>query len=334
MFRAPVLPGDDLVFHATRKDLSMDAIRKALVLVLGTLAAQAAIAAQGVSVSTDGSLAPCADSNNTGALLSVTCSSPPLTATATGLADYRHLGAYSSALVATEFVGGVPNNPVVLRSSVIAGSGDVLTVSSAGRTGTALLNFTMNLFRTSSLDVDAVGGTDGVYAISSNAYGSTYARADLTVGGQRIVHVQEDSESVQAYYDQPVVRGYTSLGTINGTPVANALGSFQYSVPISLGDSFTLTMALYAQVSADSAGDAAAGAAIDAMNSFDWGGIQSVTVDGQPIEFAVVSMSGTDWTEAYTSAVPEAPTLALVLIGLVSMGLRRAGKGSPTIPVK
>ena len=75
---------------------------------------------------------------------------------------------------------------------------------------------------------------------------------------------------------------------------------------------------------------------LSSMNSFDWGGIQSVTVDGQLVEFSVASQSRTDWTQD--------PGLRLGSSGSAHAGacldrfggncVRRAVKVGHTNPVK
>jgi len=187
------------------------------------------------------------------------------------------------------------------------------------------MNYSINLSRSSSFDVDAVSGTDGVHRIDSAANGMTYFRADVGIGGQSVVHTQTDAETVVAYYEQPTERTFASSGMIMGAPVASALGTYRYAIDIYLGQEFSLGMTLSVQAHSSASGEAGAAATISSMNSFDWGGIQSVTIDGQPVEFSVISASGTDWTQPYTSPIPEAPTLALLLTGL-GVVLRRSVK--------
>lgn len=61
-------------------------------------------------------------------------------------------------------------------------------------------------------------------------------------------------------------------------------------------------------------------------STFAWNGIQSLTdLNGNPLDWSVSSSSGFDYRNAYVSAVPELPSVTLLLGGLAWVGWRRRG---------
>jgi hypothetical protein len=120
-----------------------------------------------------------------------------------------------------------------------------------------------------------------------------------------------------------------SESTLNGVN-ADLFGMRYFSVPIQFGTSIPLTMratglasALVSYIFLDTF--ASAKASYDLGNSVYWGGIQSITVDGFDVPWAVTSTSGTDYSKSLepsvVSAVAEPATNALVLLGLVAVVL-------------
>jgi hypothetical protein len=194
---------------------------------------------------------------------------------------------------------------------------DRLTVSSAGRSGAATLSFAFSLSRDVILDVYAEEIT--THNATSQGHAGTGFTATLGIAEQQVVHFQADYEFVRRRAGSAQEGLVGAEAKINGDPVSTALGTFHYNVPIVLGQEFALHMGLKASASSNGSGIAGGTATLSSMNSFDWLGVQGVFVDGQPVDFLVSSVSGTDWA----SPVPEVPMLALLLGGL-GVVLRRA----------
>jgi hypothetical protein len=294
-------------------------------LAFGLMAAQPALAAREVSISTGGFPAlGCSESNATGALISTSCSNGGAAASASGFANYRNVGVSASTFAEQVFDPFSPRTTAA-NASASARMYDYLTVSSQGQSGPAMLSFSIVISRDLEFFLRATEITTHT-ALSQGGAGADF-RAVLEIAGTRFFHLQQDFEEVRLATTQAPQRQSNSAAAINNVPVSTALGTFNYSVPIVLGREFFVEMALRADVSSSGFGTAGGDGTLNSLNSFDWGGIQGVTVDGQPVDFAVTSQSGTDWT----SPVPELPTMAL-LIGGLGVVLRRAARGSASRP--
>ncbi|MBS0448139.1 MAG: hypothetical protein JSR59_19580 [Proteobacteria bacterium] len=66
-------------------------------------------------------------------------------------------------------------------------------------------------------------------------------------------------------------------------------------------------------------------ASSDFSHTLLWNGIDSVTVNGQSIDYSITSASGMDWRNA-VSAVPEPGGVALWACGLLALGVTRAAR--------
>ncbi|EHR70704.1 hypothetical protein BurJ1DRAFT_1942 [Burkholderiales bacterium JOSHI_001] len=122
-----------------------------------------------------------------------------------------------------------------------------------------------------------------------------------------------------------ITRNAVLVNSSGRTPVTPGPGSLQLEFAFIFGVPFDLTATLtsyaYAYGSLTASGDAAA----DSSHTALWGGILSVQDDyGAAVPYSAVSSSGFD----YTTAVPEVDTAALLLIGLVGLGVvhRRPGQ--------
>jgi hypothetical protein len=69
----------------------------------------------------------------------------------------------------------------------------------------------------------------------------------------------------------------------------------------------------------DASASAGGSATIDMTHSFEWGGIQSVTQNGQAVSFTLSSASGTDYHNSFApSPVPE-PASGFLMVGLLGV---------------
>jgi hypothetical protein len=63
------------------------------------------------------------------------------------------------------------------------------------------------------------------------------------------------------------------------------------------------------------------------LNTLEWGGIQSVTIGGQPVDYTLSSTSGTNWAQSFVTDVPEPattlPVLSVLAAGCISRCRRR-----------
>ena len=104
-----------------------------------------------------------------------------------------------------------------------------------------------------------------------------------------------------------------TLGMTLGTPTLLQVDLQAVAAPIGSSSSFDLSQSVY------------------------WDGIQSVTVDGQPVAFSLISASGHDWTLSSVpgnGSAPEPASLALLALGLAGLGFARRQSIRANQPLK
>ncbi len=105
-------------------------------------------------------------------------------------------------------------------------------------------------------------------------------------------------------------------------------GTFTIEAPIQLGWQFDMRMEMEGYAAAGSKGlGANASATFDLGHSAYWGGITSITVNGEDIPFTLTSQSGHDWTQSsIPTAVPIPAAVWLFgsgLLGLIGVARRK-----------
>jgi MYXO-CTERM domain-containing protein len=99
-----------------------------------------------------------------------------------------------------------------------------------------------------------------------------------------------------------------------------------FTTDITLGTAFEL--GVFARAWAGTASyspgsDFISGGTVDFMNTVSWAGITAVTLNGNALAYTLASASGIDWTQPFTSPVPEPGTWALWASGLLGIGVLR-----------
>lgn len=152
--------------------------------------------------------------------------------------------------------------------------------------------------------------------------GSTSGDVRITVGGNG-AYARSTTFSGSAFEGSTsVVTPFEALG--EGAVEISAVGGryVQLRLPIVFGQATSLEMEL-------SVGSTALNgtATIDASNSAYWAGLTALDSALRPIEFAAVGVSGLDYAQSYTPAVPEPSQWLLFCMGgaaLVGMRWRPA----------
>jgi hypothetical protein len=137
----------------------------------------------------------------------------------------------------------------------------------------------------------------------------------------------------------------TSVGSLSGNFLADTGGTLQETnvnggvLPADIVLNFDadgwapVTFAIYAQLQSNGSAfayrecgtctlyDGTYATSANFVGTIYWGGISGITVDGAPLtDFQIMSASGADYR--YATAVPEAASLWLILIGLGAVGAR------------
>lgn len=137
----------------------------------------------------------------------------------------------------------------------------------------------------------------------------------------------ESGTLYQTGYDN-ILRQVTLDGVTNNS-APDIFGLYTVQVPIQLGERFDIKMEISGRAYALAYGaGASSSSGYDLGRSAYWGGIGSITVDGQEIPFTLTSQSGHDWTQSSIPAAVPVPTAAWLfgpgLLGLVGVARRRA----------
>lgn len=173
---------------------------------------------------------------------------------------------------------------------------DELTFSNSGLTGQLG-------FLTASVLVSATSGaTHGGTFLGGPPAGTAQTNWDLVVAA--------DSNSVltlqKSLWENP---------TFNSEKVNNAPGLITGVFTVQIPFRFGTPLALSAAASANSFAEyATASAFSDLGNSIYWGGIQSVSFNGEVVPYSLLAASGTDWSRSM-APVPEPSTYGMLLAG-------------------
>lgn len=187
-----------------------------------------------------------------------------------------------------------------------------------------------------TITVMSVGGYTGMpatysYVVGLRGYLQTGNWA--VFGGDRWVMAGSSYWRLTSTFQQNNQTYYNDVhwGTLDPAfgPMGDTFGIFTLQFPITLGTPLDFGLSITASADTLTSNYFGPGFAdTNLMDSVTWGGIQSVTVNGQPIEFSVTSVSGYDYSkpDPAFSAVPIPSTFWLLIGGLPAIiwRLRRA----------
>ena len=146
-------------------------------------------------------------------------------------------------------------------------------------------------------------------------YASAQWQFDLRVDGQPF----------QAYRSATLAVNPSDGFTFTLVDSGDAFSLHRYEVPIVFGSPVSLSASLEGHASAHVqvfGADSSFEAGYDLARSAYWGGIASVTVDGEAVAFGVSAASGTDYRSSLIP-VPEPASAALLLLGLAALAAAR-----------
>lgn len=195
---------------------------------------------------------------------------------------------------------------------------------SNGEQGQGLMSFSVNLTMRRTSVTNAPGPSAATLAATG-----TDLRADVTIAGENHSLWMQEYYRVDYRPETGPIGNGDSFAYIDNVLVPSALGPRTFVVPFTFGQEFDLELGLHGYATAGASGDGHASININAMNSFDWGGIQSVTVGGRDVAYTLTSQSGVDWI----SPVPEPASVWLMAIGLGACALVRVQKSRATSSV-
>ncbi|URI11645.1 hypothetical protein MW290_22200 [Aquincola tertiaricarbonis] len=252
----------------------------------------------------------CKASDRTGALVTASCTATADRVTTTGSATAVAAGGHLGTAVFVDTQAHSADGPGGYTALTYAQTVDRLRIdASNGEQGQALLTFAVSL----AVQRTSITNAPGPSAVTFAGTGSDL-RADVTIAGEN--HSLWLTETYRVDYRPetgPIGDG-SSVAYIDDVAVPSALGPRTFAVPFTFGQEFDLQLELRGYVFAGAAGDGHATMNIEAMNSFDWKGIQSVTVGGRDVAFSLTSESGVDWI----SPVPEPTSAWLLASGLAA----------------
>ncbi len=250
----------------------------------------------------------CKASDLTGAQVTASCSETLDRVTTSGSATAVAAGGHLGTAIAVETQADASDGPGGYVALTYAQTVDRLRIDgSNGEQGQGLMTFTVNL----AMQRTSVTNAPGPSAATLAATG-TDLRADVTIAGENHSLLMQEYYRVDYRPDTGPIGNGDSFAYIDDVLVPSALGPRTFVVPFTFGQEFDLELGLHGYATAGASGDGHASININAMNSFDWRGIQSVTVGGRDVAYTLTSQSGVDWI----SPVPEPASVWLMAIGL------------------
>tara|TARA_B100001105_G_scaffold140966_2_gene112944 strand:+ start:266 stop:1213 length:948 start_codon:yes stop_codon:yes gene_type:complete len=297
-------------------------MRRQLCCVVGLLAFSAVVQAASFTEAlvTGPAGTGCTEFDTNGGLVTAACTSifdnVTSTATAKSVASGGHLGA--SIVIDTHAQNS--NAAGGFTGTTTARTVDRVRIDGInGEQGQGLLSLSVSLAAQQSAVTQATGPS----AVTLASTG-TEVRAILSVAGEEHYMMRTGSYRVDWRPETGPIGSGDDVSYIDGVTVPSAFGLHTFTIPFSFGSEFTISMELRGYATAGAAGDGQASIDFDAMNSFDWRGIQRVSAGGQEVPFTLTSESGIDWV----SPVPEPETAWLFVVGLVSCAALAARKRS------
>lgn len=264
----------------------------------------------------------CAATDAGGRLISAGCSSTVNSVTTTGSVTAVSAGGHLGVEAHVETKALSSNGAGGYQAVAYAQTMDRVRIDGRnGEQGQGILTVAVDLAAQRSSTTQAPGPS----AVTLAATGWELV-AELYVAGAR--HYLQQSETYRVDYRPetgPIGAGDANA-YVDGVAVPTAFGRHTFLVPFTFGTDFDLMLELRAYAFAGAAGDGQATMDLNAMNSFDWAGIQSVSAGGQGVAFTIASQSGIDWV----SPVPEPASVWLTALGLAGcLVAAKRGRNKP-----